>query len=60
MTQNIFGAVLGMQAMLVRTGKGEETLAAGNLPEGSLVFADLAQAVQHIITKIKPPSDISP
>jgi D-glycero-D-manno-heptose 1,7-bisphosphate phosphatase len=45
------GAVLGMQAMLVRTGKGEETLAAGNLPEGSLVFADLAQAVQHIITK---------
>lgn len=45
------GAVLGMQPILVRTGKGEETLAAGGLPEGTLVFADLAQAVQHIITK---------
>jgi len=45
------GAVLGMQPMLVRTGKGEETLAAGGLPEGTLVFADLAEAVQHIIAK---------
>jgi D-glycero-D-manno-heptose 1,7-bisphosphate phosphatase len=44
------GAVLGMQPMLVRTGKGEETLAAGGLPEGTLVFADLAEAVQHIIS----------
>lgn len=45
------GAVLGMQPILVRTGKGEETLAAGGLPEGTLVFADLAEAVQHLITK---------
>lgn len=45
------GAVLGMQPILVRTGKGEETLAAGGLPEGTLVFADLAEAVQHIIAK---------
>ncbi|MFZ9642263.1 MAG: D-glycero-beta-D-manno-heptose 1,7-bisphosphate 7-phosphatase [Candidatus Methylopumilus sp.] len=44
------GAVLGMQPILVRTGKGEETLAAGGLPEGTLVFADLAEAVQHIIS----------
>ena len=44
------GAVLGMQPMLVRTGKGEETLATGGLPEGTLVFADLAEAVQHIIS----------
>ncbi len=44
------GAVLGMQPMLVRTGKGEETLAVGGLPEGTLVFADLAEAVQHIIS----------
>jgi D-glycero-D-manno-heptose 1,7-bisphosphate phosphatase len=36
--------------MLVRTGKGEETLAAGGLPEGTLVFADLAAVVQHIIS----------
>lgn len=45
------GAALGMQPMLVRTGKGEETLAAGNLPEGTLVFANLAEAVQHIISE---------
>ena len=45
------GAVLGMQPILVRTGKGEETLAKGGLPEGTLVFADLAEAVQHIIAK---------
>ena len=45
------GAVLGMQPILVRTGKGEATLAAGGLPEGTLVFADLAEAVQHIISK---------
>ena len=44
------GAVLGMQPILVRTGKGEETLAAGGLPDGTLVFADLAEAVQHIIS----------
>jgi D-glycero-D-manno-heptose 1,7-bisphosphate phosphatase len=45
------GAVLGMQPMLVRTGKGEQTLATGGLPDGTLVFADLAEAVQHIIAK---------
>lgn len=45
------GAVLGMQPILVRTGKGESTLATGDLPEGTLVFADLAEAVQHIIAK---------
>jgi D-glycero-D-manno-heptose 1,7-bisphosphate phosphatase len=44
------GAVLGMQPILVRTGKGKETLAAGGLPEGTLVFANLAEAVQHIIS----------
>ena len=44
------GAVLGMEPMLVRTGKGEETLAAGGLPEGTLIFANLAEAVQHIIS----------
>lgn len=44
------GAALGMQPILVRTGKGEETLATGGLPEGTLVFANLAEAVQHIIS----------
>jgi D-glycero-D-manno-heptose 1,7-bisphosphate phosphatase len=45
------GAALGMQPILVRTGKGEATLAAGGLPEGTLVFANLAEAVQHIISE---------
>jgi D-glycero-D-manno-heptose 1,7-bisphosphate phosphatase len=44
------GAALGMQPMLVRSGKGEETLATGGLPENTLIFADLAEAVQHIIS----------
>ncbi len=39
---------LGAQPILVRTGKGEKTLAAGNLPEGTRIFADLAEAVQHL------------
>lgn len=45
------GAALGMQPILVRTGKGEGTLAAGGLPEGTLVFANLAEAVQYIISE---------
>jgi D-glycero-D-manno-heptose 1,7-bisphosphate phosphatase len=42
---------LGAQPILVRTGKGEKTLSAGNLPEGTLVFADLAEAARHLITR---------
>ncbi len=41
----------GCKTILVRTGKGEETLKGGNLPEHTLVFADLSEAVQHIITE---------
>lgn len=41
---------LGAQPILVRTGKGEKTLAAGGLPEGTLVFDDLAEAVRHLIS----------
>src|SRR5574343_1839169 len=41
--------VLGCQPMLVLTGKGEKTKADGNLPEGTLEFADLAAAVNHIL-----------
>jgi D-glycero-D-manno-heptose 1,7-bisphosphate phosphatase len=42
--------------ILVRTGKGEETLAQTNgsdkpLPKGTLIFADLNEAVQHIIAE---------
>ena len=35
---------MGGQPILVLTGKGEKTLAAGGLPEGTLVFADLGRS----------------
>jgi D-glycero-D-manno-heptose 1,7-bisphosphate phosphatase len=41
----------GCKPILVRSGKGEETLAQGNLPKGTLIFADLAEATQHIIAE---------
>lgn len=40
----------GCQTILVRTGKGEDTLANGNLPADITVCADLSEAVQHIIS----------
>ena len=36
----------GCQPMLVLTGKGKKTLAEGNLPANTLVFNNLAEAVQ--------------
>jgi D-glycero-D-manno-heptose 1,7-bisphosphate phosphatase len=44
---------LGCQPVLVMSGKGEKTKAEGNLPEGTLEFADLAGAVDHILAKAK-------
>ncbi len=43
------GAHLGCQPILVRTGKGEDTLAAGNLPDNTWICADLQEAAQRII-----------
>lgn len=43
-------AAHGAQCILVRTGKGETTLADGGLPENTWVCADLAEAAQRIIT----------
>ncbi len=40
----------GALPMLVLTGKGEKTLAEGNLPEDTLVFADLATAVDDLLS----------
>lgn len=40
----------GCKTILVRTGKGEETLAGGNLPANIVICADLQEAVQHIIS----------
>ena len=42
-------AVLGCQPMLVLSGKGEKTQAEGNLPEGTLIFKDLAACVDHLL-----------
>ncbi len=42
-------AKAGAQPMLVRTGKGAKTEAAGGLPDGTPVFADLAEAVRNIV-----------
>jgi len=35
--------------ILVLTGKGEKTLAAGELPEGTKIVADLASAVDEVL-----------
>jgi D-glycero-D-manno-heptose 1,7-bisphosphate phosphatase len=40
---------VGAQPMLVLTGKGEKTNKNNELPEGTLIFADLTEAVKHII-----------
>lgn len=42
-------AAVGGQPILVKTGKGEKTLAAGGLPEGTLVFDDLYDAAEYLI-----------
>jgi hypothetical protein len=42
-------AAVGAQPLLVMTGKGAQTQAEGGLPEGTLVFADLAAAADHIL-----------
>lgn len=42
-------AAAGAKPVLVLTGKGEATLAAGNLPEGTQVFKDLSAAVDAIL-----------
>jgi D-glycero-D-manno-heptose 1,7-bisphosphate phosphatase len=42
-------AAVGAQPVMVLTGKGSKTQAAGGLPDNTLVFADLAEAVRHIV-----------
>lgn len=42
-------ATAGAQPMLVLTGKGARTRAGGGVPDGTPVFADLAEAVRHIV-----------
>ena len=42
---------VGAQPMLVLTGKGKKTETTGGLPENTMVFPDLAEAVRHIIAE---------
>ena len=42
-------ASVGARPLLVRTGKGERTLAAGGLPANTPVFADLGEAVDYLL-----------
>ena len=42
-------AAVGGKPLLVLTGKGLKTQAEGNLPEGTLIFADLAAAVEYLL-----------
>lgn len=39
----------GVRPVLVRSGKGERTLAKGGVPAGTAVYADLAEAVQALL-----------
>jgi D-glycero-D-manno-heptose 1,7-bisphosphate phosphatase len=45
-------AAVGARPMLVLTGKGRATLAAGGLPPRTEVFEDLADAVQHLLKPV--------
>jgi D-glycero-D-manno-heptose 1,7-bisphosphate phosphatase len=42
-------AAVGAQPMLVLTGKGQRTHETGGLPEGTLVFTDLAAAAKQVL-----------
>jgi D-glycero-D-manno-heptose 1,7-bisphosphate phosphatase len=42
---------VGAQCILVRTGKGEKTLADGGLPENTRVFYDLMDATLYLLAK---------
>jgi D-glycero-D-manno-heptose 1,7-bisphosphate phosphatase len=42
-------AEVGGQPILVLTGKGEKTRSAGGLPENTLIFGDLNEAVRYVI-----------
>ena len=42
-------ALVSAQPILVLTGKGAKTQAAGGLPEGTLIYPDLAAAVTALI-----------
>ena len=44
----VASAALGCQPIVVRTGKGEKTIAAGGMPDGTLIFDNLAAVAEHL------------
>ncbi|RJG02140.1 D-glycero-beta-D-manno-heptose 1,7-bisphosphate 7-phosphatase [Noviherbaspirillum sedimenti] len=48
--------VSGCTPYLVLTGNGEQTRDKGGLPPGTLIFPDLAAAVEHILTAAPAPA----
>jgi len=44
---------VGARPFLVKTGKGEKTLAAGGLPKDTPVFANLSEAVDHLLKVVQ-------
>ena len=45
------GAKVGCAPILVLTGKGKKTQTKGDLPKGTRIFADLAEAVKHLVSE---------
>ncbi|MFP4647766.1 MAG: D-glycero-beta-D-manno-heptose 1,7-bisphosphate 7-phosphatase [Halorhodospira sp.] len=45
---------VGARPMLVRTGKGEQTLASGELPPGTEIYPDLAAAAAQLLEEEEP------
>ena len=43
------GAAVGAQPVLVLTGKGKKTRKDGDLPEGTVIHADRAEAVRSLL-----------
>ena len=44
-------AEAGCQPVLVETGKGKKTMDAGGMPKGTLIFSNLAEAVDSILER---------
>lgn len=49
----------GCTPYLVLTGKGSQTEATGGLPPGTMIFADLAATVQHLLKVAPAPVSIN-
>jgi D-glycero-D-manno-heptose 1,7-bisphosphate phosphatase len=45
------GAAVGCTPILVLTGKGKKTREQGELPQGTRIFNDLADAVRHLVSE---------